>query len=50
MRELAVGVEGEDGLQFVAAPCGQIREEPRRVFERDNGRYQVLADRSAVGP
>jgi hypothetical protein len=35
-------------LQFVSAPRGQVREELRRVLERDDCGYQVLADRGAI--
>src|SRR2546430_2211333 len=42
------GGEGQDGLQFVPAPRGQVREELRRVLERDYRRYQVLSDRGAI--
>ena len=41
-------VEGEDGLQFVPVPRGQVREELRCVLERDDRRHQVLPNRRAV--
>src|SRR5579859_2827642 len=40
--------EGEDHLQFMTAPSGQVGKEGRRVFERDNRCHEVLADRLAV--
>jgi hypothetical protein len=41
-------VEGEDGLQFVPAPRGQVREQLRCILERDDRRHQVFPDRRAI--